>query len=74
MKKRTGTRVSDHHNATSGVWLPSQMHHISSQNAVGVSLVSSRVVSLVLKRPPFDSLWWGVLLLAVGIAVLAIRQ
>ncbi|WP_195892502.1 hypothetical protein [Halopiger goleimassiliensis] len=39
----------------------------------GWSLISSGVVTLVLKVLPGDSLWWGLLLLAVGIMVLYVR-
>ena len=44
------------------------------QTTVGWSLVSSGIVTLLLKILPFDSLWWGLLLLALGIVALYIRQ
>ncbi|ADD05045.1 uncharacterized protein Nmag_1467 [Natrialba magadii ATCC 43099] len=43
------------------------------QTTIGWSLFSSGVVTLVLKVLPGDSLWWGLLLLALGILVLYIR-
>lgn len=44
------------------------------RTAAGWSLVSSGIVTLLLKALPGDSLWWGVGLLVVGIAVLYVRQ
>ncbi|ELY92733.1 hypothetical protein C483_07192 [Natrialba hulunbeirensis JCM 10989] len=43
------------------------------QTTIGWSLFSSGVVTLILKVLPGDSLWWGLLLLALGIFVLYIR-
>jgi hypothetical protein len=43
------------------------------RSTVGWSLLSSGIVTLVLKVLPGDSLWWGVGLLVVG-AVLLSRQ
>ena len=44
------------------------------QTTVGWSLLSSGVVTLLLNWLPGDSLWWGVGLLVVGVAVLLYRQ
>ncbi|WP_415381534.1 hypothetical protein [Halosimplex sp. TS25] len=44
------------------------------QTTIGWSLVSSGIVTLLLKAIPGDSLWWGVLLLVVGVVVLLYRQ
>lgn len=44
------------------------------QTTFGWSLLTSGVVTLLLNYLPGDSLWWGIGLLAVGIAVLLIRQ
>ena len=44
------------------------------QTTVGWSLVSSGIVTLLLKLLPYDSLYWGILLLVVGVAVLVYRQ
>lgn len=44
------------------------------QTTVGWSLVSSGVVTLILHWLPGDSLWWGVGLLVLGVAVLLYRQ
>ncbi|WP_174811810.1 hypothetical protein [Salinadaptatus halalkaliphilus] len=43
------------------------------RTTIGWSLVSSGIVTLILKVLPFDSLWWGLLLLAVGLVVLYVR-
>ncbi|WP_207586750.1 hypothetical protein [Halomontanus rarus] len=43
------------------------------QTTLGWSLVSSGIVTLILKVLPYDSLWWGLLLLVVGITVLYLR-
>ncbi|WP_168927063.1 hypothetical protein [Natronorubrum aibiense] len=43
------------------------------RTTVGWSLFSSGVVTLVLKVLPGDSLWWGLLLLILGVVVLYIR-
>jgi hypothetical protein len=43
------------------------------QTTIGWSLFSSGVVTLILKVLPGDSLWWGLLLLALGIFVLYVR-
>jgi len=44
------------------------------RTTVGWSLVSSGIVTLLLKLLPYDSLYWGILLLVVGVAVLVYRQ
>ena len=44
------------------------------RTTLGWSLVSSGVVTLLLKAIPGDSLWWGVLLLVGGIVLLVYRQ
>jgi hypothetical protein len=47
---------------------------MSYQTTAGWSLVSSGIVTLLLAFLPGDSLWWGVFLLAAGIATLYVRQ
>ena len=47
---------------------------MSYRTTLGWSLVSSGVVTLLLKAIPGDSLWWGVLLLVCGIVLLVYRQ
>lgn len=44
------------------------------QTTVGWSLISSGVVTLVLKVLPGDSLWWGLLLLGLGVTILYVRS
>ncbi|WP_202935135.1 hypothetical protein [Halorussus amylolyticus] len=44
------------------------------QTTLGWSLVSSGIVTLLLKVLPYDSLWWGLGLLVVGIVLLYVRQ
>jgi MYXO-CTERM domain-containing protein len=44
------------------------------QTTIGWSLVSSGIVTLVLKLLPGDSLWWGLALLALGVLVLYVRR
>ncbi|WP_201294017.1 hypothetical protein [Natronorubrum halalkaliphilum] len=46
---------------------------MSYQTTIGWSLFSSGVVTLVLKVLPGDSLWWGLMLLAVGLLILYVR-
>ncbi len=55
---------------------PASNEHVSVayQTTVGWSLFTSGIVTLLLAFVPGDSVWWGVGLLVVGIAVLAIRQ
>ncbi len=43
------------------------------RTTIGWSLLSSGIVTLLLKVLPFDSLWWGLLLIAGGIAVMVYR-
>ncbi|WP_440763845.1 hypothetical protein [Natronorubrum sp. DTA7] len=43
------------------------------QTTIGWSLFSSGIVTLILKLMPGDSLWWGLLLLALGAIILYIR-
>ena len=47
---------------------------MSYQTTLGWSLVTSGIVSLILWLIPGDSVWWGVGLLLVGIAVLYVRR
>lgn len=44
------------------------------QTTIGWSLLSSGIVSIVLRLIPGDSLWWGVGLLILGLIVLYIRR
>ncbi len=44
-----------------------------TRTTIGWSLLSSGIVTLILKVLPFDSLWWGLLLLIAGIAVMVYR-
>ncbi|ADB61886.1 hypothetical protein HTZ84_00485 [Haloterrigena sp. SYSU A558-1] len=46
---------------------------MSSQTTFGWSLFTSGIVTLVLKALPGDSLWWGLMLLAVGLVLLYYR-
>jgi hypothetical protein len=41
---------------------------------MGWSLISSGIVTLLLAFLPGDSLWWGVGLLVLGIAVFFVRR
>ena len=43
------------------------------QTTLGWSLLSSGIVTLLLKTLPGDSLWWGLLLLVLGAALLYVR-
>lgn len=47
---------------------------MSYQTTVGWSLLSSGIVTLVLKVLPGDSLWWGIGLLVLGVLTLYVRQ
>ena len=47
---------------------------MSYQTTIGWSLLSSGVVTLVLKVLPGDSLWWGLGLLVLGVLTLYVRQ
>ena len=44
------------------------------QTTIGWSLLSSGIVTLLLKVLPYDSLYWGILLLILGIIALVWRQ
>jgi len=44
------------------------------QTTVGWSLLSSGIVTLMLKVLPWDSLYWGVLFIVLGVALLYVRQ
>ncbi|SFB82664.1 hypothetical protein SAMN05444422_102242 [Halobiforma haloterrestris] len=44
------------------------------QTTLGWSLISSGIVTLVLKVLPGDSLWWGLLFLALGATLLYVRR
>lgn len=44
------------------------------QTTIGWSLFTSGIVSLLLAYLPGDSMWWGVGLLVLGLAVLYIRR
>jgi predicted small integral membrane protein len=46
----------------------------SARTTLGWSLLTSGVVTLVLTALPGDDLWWGVGLVAVGIAVMLLRS
>lgn len=39
------------------------------QTTIGWSLISSGIVTLLLKVLPGDSLWWGLALLILGIVI-----
>ncbi|MFP9191332.1 hypothetical protein [Natronosalvus vescus] len=43
------------------------------QTTIGWSLFTSGIVTLLLVFLPGDSLWWGLGLLALGIAILYVR-
>lgn len=44
------------------------------QTTLGWSLVSSGIVTLLLVVLPGDSMWWGIGLLVLGIAILYLRN
>jgi hypothetical protein len=44
------------------------------RTTVGWSLITSGIVTLLLAYLPGDSVWWGIALLVVGIAVFLVRQ
>ncbi|AEH36659.1 hypothetical protein [Halopiger xanaduensis] len=44
------------------------------RTTLGWSLLSSGIVTLILKVLPGDSLWWGVLFLVLGVTLLIYRQ
>lgn len=47
---------------------------MSYRTTIGWSLITSGIVSLLLAFLPGDSVWWGVGLLIVGIAVFFVRR
>lgn len=47
---------------------------MSARTTLGWSLISSGLVTLALTALPGDSVWWGVGLLVLGIAVFVIRR
>ncbi len=47
---------------------------MSYQTTIGWSLISSGIVTLLLVVLPGDSLWWGIGLLLVGLAVFFSRR
>jgi MYXO-CTERM domain-containing protein len=47
---------------------------VAYQTTIGWSLVSSGIVSIILWLVPGDSVWWGVGLLVLGLAVLYVRR
>ncbi|MFD1562121.1 hypothetical protein ACFR99_00840 [Haloarchaeobius amylolyticus] len=44
------------------------------RTTVGWSLITSGIVTLLLKALPGDSLWWGIGLLLLGIAIFTVRR
>lgn len=44
------------------------------QTTLGWSLLSSGIVTLILAAVPGDAVWYGVVLLLLGIAVLVVRH
>ena len=44
------------------------------QTTVGWSLVTSGLTTLLLKILPGNSLWWGLALLVIGIAILYLKN
>ncbi len=47
---------------------------MSYRTTVGWSLISSGIVTLLLAFLPGDSLWWGIGLLVLGVAVFLVRR
>jgi len=47
---------------------------VTYRTTVGWSLISSGVVTLLLAYLPGDSVWWGVGLLVLGVAVFLVRR
>lgn len=47
---------------------------MAHRTTLGWSLLSSGIVTLILKVLPGDSMWWGFLLLALGVATLYYRD
>ena len=46
---------------------------MSYSSTIGWSLFTSGIVTLLLKVLPYDSLWWGIALLVVGLVVMSRR-
>jgi hypothetical protein len=46
---------------------------MTSNSTLGWSLLSSGLVTLLLKSLPGDSLYWGLLLILAGVAVMSYR-
>ena len=44
------------------------------RTTIGWSLIASGIVTLLLTALPGDSVWWGIGLLIVGIAVFVVRR
>ncbi|NIC00283.1 hypothetical protein [Halobacterium sp. R2-5] len=44
------------------------------RTTAGWSLLTSGVVTLLLESLPYDSMYWGIGLLLVGLALLLVRQ
>jgi len=44
------------------------------RTTAGWSLLTSGVVTLLLKSLPYDSMYWGIGLLLVGLALLLVRR
>ncbi|MHC3439151.1 hypothetical protein ACYJ1Y_13900 [Natrialbaceae archaeon A-gly3] len=44
------------------------------RTTIGWSLITSGIVTLMLTVLPGDSVWWGIGLLLVGIAVFVVRR
>lgn len=55
------------------VIVPMSYRNSGHRTTIGWSLLSSGMVTLLLKVLPFDSLWWGLLLIVVGAAVMYYR-
>jgi hypothetical protein len=47
---------------------------MAHQTTLGWSLFTSGLVTLFLKVLPYDSLYWGILLLFLGVVALVMRQ
>lgn len=47
---------------------------MSYRNTIGWSLISSGIVTLLLKALPGDSLYWGIGLLVLGVAIFVVRR
>lgn len=47
---------------------------MSYRTTVGWSLITSGIVTLLLAYLPGDSLWWGIGMLILGIAIFFVRR